>query len=131
MNKNTIIAWASAFGFIAVILGALGAHALKAQLEPQSLMSFNTGVRYQAWHAIALLAIAMGSVNLRYIKGIVWCWIIATFCFSGSIYLLSTSAISGIHWSFLGPITPLGGLFFIAGWLLIFLSAITAGKQEK
>ena len=131
MNKNTIIAWASAFGFIAVILGALGAHALKSQLEPGSLNSFNTGVRYQAWHAIALLAIAMGSVNLRYIKGIVVCWIIGTFCFSGSIYLLSTAAITGIHWSVLGPITPLGGLFFIIGWLLIFLSAITAPRQEK
>ncbi|AEV34116.1 DUF423 domain-containing protein [Owenweeksia hongkongensis] len=124
MKKNTIIAWASAFGFVAVILGALGAHALKAQLEPSSLNSFTTGVRYQAWHAIALLAIAMGSFNLRYIKGIVWCWIIGTFCFSGSIYLLSTSSITGIQSSILGPITPLGGLFFIAGWLLIFISAI-------
>ena len=131
MNRNTIIAWASAFGFISVILGALGAHALKAQLEPESINSFNTGVRYQAWHAIALLVIAMGSINLRYLKGIVWCWIIGTFCFSGSIYLLSTSAITGIHWSFLGPITPIGGLFFIVGWLLIFLSAITVNKQEK
>ena len=124
MKKNTIIAWASAFGFVAVILGALGAHALKAQLEPNSLNSFTTGVRYQAWHAIALLAIAMGSFNLRYIKGIVWCWIIGTFCFSGSIYLLSTSSITGIQSNILGPITPLGGLFFIAGWLLIFISAI-------
>ncbi len=123
-----MIAWASAFGFVAVILGALGAHALKAQLEPQSLASFNTGVRYQAWHAIALLSIAMGSFNLRYIKGIVWCWIIGTFCFSGSIYLLSTSSITGIQSSILGPITPLGGLFFIAGWLLIFISAIRPKK---
>lgn len=131
MNKYTAIAWASAFGFIAVILGALGAHALKAQLEPHSLESFNTGVRYQAWHAVALLAIGMGNINLRYLKGVVWCWIIGTFCFSGSIYLLSTSAITGIHWNFLGPITPLGGLFFIAGWLLIFLSAISFNKQEK
>lgn len=128
MNKNTIVAWASAFGFIAVILGALGAHALKAQLEPQSLASFNTGVRYQAWHAIALLAIAVGSLNLRYIKGVVICWIIGTFCFSGSIYLLSTSAITGISSSILGPITPIGGLFFIIGWLLIFTSAIRPKK---
>ena len=131
MNKNTILAWSSAFGLIAVILGALGAHALKAQLEPSSLASFTTGVRYQAWHAIGLLAIAMGSFNLKYLKGIVWCWIIGTFCFSGSIYLLSTAAVSGLQVSFLGPVTPVGGLFFMAGWLLVFLSAMNVAKRKS
>lgn len=129
MSKNTVVAWAAAFGFIAVILGALGAHALKAHLEPHSLESFNTGVRYQAWHAIGLLAIGMGNFQLKYMKGTLLCWVIGTFCFSGSIYLLSTSAMSGINWRFLGPVTPLGGLFFIAGWLLIFLSALQKPKN--
>lgn len=126
-----MIAWAAAFGFVAVILGALGAHALKAQLAADSLASFITGVRYQAWHAIALLAIGLSHQNLKFQKGILWCWVIGTFCFSGSIYLLSTSAITGLSWRFLGPITPIGGLFFIVGWLLIFISAIRPSTKES
>lgn len=131
MKKTTIIAWAGALGFIAIILGAMGAHALKAHLEPSSLASFNTGIRYHAWHTLALLIVGVGSFDLKYVKAIIWCWVIGTFCFSGSIYLLSTAAVSGLQVSFLGPVTPVGGLFFMAGWLLVFLSAMSVAKRKS
>lgn len=131
MKQNTIIAWAAAFGTIAIILGAMGAHALKAQLSAASLESFNTGVRYQAWHALALLALGTSGISLKYIKGIVICWIIGVFCFSGSIYLLSTASLTGLGSSILGPITPLGGLFFITGWVLLFLAAIRSSTTDR
>ncbi len=131
MKAKNIIAWAAAFGAIAVILGAMGAHALKARLEPDSLKSFETAVRYQAWHAIALLTLGLSSYPLKYLKTIVACWITGIFLFSGSIYLLSTSSIWGVDFSFLGPVTPIGGLFFIAGWVLIFVSAIRSSKQGR
>lgn len=131
MKAKQIIAWAAAFGAIAVVLGALGAHALKARLDADSLKSFETAVRYQAWHAIALLALGAISFNLKFRKAIVICWILGVFLFSGSIYLLSTAAITGIHWPFLGPITPIGGLVFITGWVLLFLSAIRAKDYSR
>ncbi len=124
MKTKNIIAWAAAFGAVAVIFGALGAHALKARLEPDSLKSFETAIRYQAWHALALLALGTGSFSLTRSRAIAICWIIGIFLFSGSIYMLSTASIWGISVGFLGPITPIGGLFFIAGWILLFTNAI-------
>ena len=129
MKAKNIIAWAAAFGAIAVILGALGAHALKELLPTQSLTSFETAVRYQAWHALALLAVGLSSFSIKYVKGIALCWIVGIFLFSGSIYLLSTAAISDLNVSFLGPVTPIGGLFFIAGWILLFVSAIRSTQR--
>lgn len=123
MNNKTIITWAGGLGAIAIILGALGAHSLKATLSTESLESFNTGVRYQAWHAIALLAISNLS-NLHYQKWITWLWVLGIFMFSGSIYLLSTTTITKLGVSFLGPVTPLGGLLLIAGWVFVLLSAL-------
>lgn len=129
MKAKNIIAWAAAFGAIAVILGALGAHALKDVLPTQNITSFETAVRYQAWHALALLAVGLSSFSIKYVKGIALCWIVGIFLFSGSIYLLSTTAISGLNVSFLGPVTPIGGLFFIAGWILLFVSAIRSTQR--
>lgn len=123
MNKK-IIAWAAAFGTIAVILGALGAHALKDLIEPDSLASFSTGVRYQAWHAIALLVIGLSSIEIRFKKSIFRLWVIGIILFSTSIYILSTSSFTGISARFLGPITPIGGLFMISGWVLLFIGAL-------
>ncbi len=131
MKAKTIIAWAAAFGALAVILGALGAHALKARLEPESLKSFETAVRYQAWHALALLIIGLSTYPIKQIKAIVVFWIIGVFLFSGSIYLLSTSAITNFDLRFFGPVTPIGGLFLIAGWLLLFTSAIRSKGTDR
>lgn len=116
--------WAGALGAISVILGALGAHALEKVLSAESLESFNTGVRYQAWHSIALLAISFSPENFPLKKWIMRTWITGIILFSGSIYLLSTRALSGMDLSFLGPVTPLGGLLMILGWALVFVAAL-------
>lgn len=131
MKAKNITAWAAAFGAIAVILGAMGAHALKARLEPETLKSFETAVRYQAWHAIALLILGLSSFPLRHLKAIVVCWIAGVFLFSGSIYLLTTSSLSDFDCSFLGPVTPIGGLFLIAGWSLLLVSAIRSPHKDR
>lgn len=129
MNQRSIISWASAFGMLAIILGAMGAHALKGQLSADSLDSFNTAVRYQAWHAIALLIIGLTAYPIKNKGLIALMWVIGILLFSGSIFLLSTASITGLHWSFLGPITPLGGLFFIGGWALLFIGNILSSKK--
>jgi uncharacterized membrane protein YgdD (TMEM256/DUF423 family) len=99
--------------FIAVAAGAFGAHALRARLAPDLLTVFETGARYQMYHALALLAVAWASTHwpgtpLR-LAG--WLFIGGTLLFSGSLYLL---ALTGARW--FGAVTPLGGLLFLAGW---------------
>jgi uncharacterized membrane protein YgdD (TMEM256/DUF423 family) len=100
----------------AVALGAFGAHGLKARLEPEMLAVFEVGVRYQFYHGLALLACSFAPGSLW--KG-PWlaragaAWLAGIVIFSGSLYLLS---VSGIRW--LGAITPIGGVAFIAGWVM-------------
>ena len=128
MAKN-LITLASFFGFVAIILGAFGAHALKEVLTTEQLISFETGVRYQMYHALFLLLISQLNVltekNKRTI-GILTT--IGIFLFSGSIFLLATQNLSGINFKFLGPITPIGGLFLILSW---FLTAFYTLKQKN
>ncbi len=105
-----------------VALGAFGAHALKDRLTPEMKAVFETGVRYQAYHALGLFLVAWlaSQTASRAVPAAGWCFIIGTVLFSGSLYALS---LSGVRW--LGAITPLGGLLFIAGWaLLLFTPAI-------
>jgi uncharacterized membrane protein YgdD (TMEM256/DUF423 family) len=96
-----------------VALGAFGAHALKSRLSPEMLAVFETGVRYQAYHALGLLALAA----LRGPDKAGWCFVGGIVLFSGSLYLL---ALTGERR--LGMVTPLGGLLFLAGWALFALS---------
>lgn len=124
--QRSFFTWASIFALTAVALGALGAHALKAVLEPERLVSFETGVRYQFYHALALFitSFAWAARPNALIKWAGWLFIAGIFCFSGSIYLLAGRQQLGIeHWSFLGPITPLGGLLFMAGWAVLLAGA--------
>lgn len=93
--------------FLAVALGAFAAHGLKARLSPEMLQVFETAVRYQAYHALALLALGAARGPDR--AG--WCFVAGVVLFSGSLYAL---ALSGVRW--LGAITPLGGVLFLAGW---------------
>ena len=108
---------------IAVGLGAFGAHALSGTLGPEDLVTFETGVRYQMYHALALLAVAWAvgrweSVQLEWAG---WLFLFGILVFSGSLYIL---VLTGQRW--LGAVTPLGGLAFIAGWLLL-ASAVIRG----
>jgi len=113
---------AAIFGIIAVIFGAFGAHALKAQLSATALENWKTAVNYQFVHALALLLLATLPTN-RLIRLSAWFFSLGIVCFSGSLYLLSIREILTINTAFVGPITPIGGLFFIIGWLCIFFSA--------
>ena len=107
--KKTI----AVLGALAVALGALGAHALKDVLDATSLASYRTAVLYHLFHSIALLALIRG--NYKRITAQLWLW--GILLFSGSIYLLVTDELLGLSLSFLGPITPVGGLLLIGGWL--------------
>ena len=115
----------SLFGFLAIIFGAFGAHALKKKFTADQLNSFETGVKYQMYHAVILvvLGLVLGSASALETYAI-YCFIIGTFLFSFSIYGLCISAAAGKKWKFLGPVTPLGGLFLAAGWFMLLLSFI-------
>ena len=109
---------------VAVVLGAFGAHALRARLTPDVLAVFEVGVRYQMYHAVALLAVALGAT--RWPGGGItlagWLFLAGTVIFSGSLYLL---VFTGQKW--LGAVTPVGGAAFIVGWLVLAWTVWTAG----
>ncbi len=102
--------------FVAVALGAFGAHSLRAKLTPEMLDIFEIGVRYQIYHAFGLLAVAWAITRWpeANLSSAGWCFIGGIIIFSGSLYLLSTT---GVRW--LGAVTPLGGLAFLAGWAIL------------
>lgn len=128
--KNKLIIIGSFFALTATIAGALGAHALKNIIPPSSLESFKTGVEYQMYHAIGLffISILMNYHDEKILRWVGYVFIAGIVCFSGSIYALSTSSITGIDFSFLGPVTPLGGLLFMTGWILIIINFIKIKK---
>lgn len=122
MSKKLVIIGAF-FGGTGVMLGALGAHALKDLLNPALLNSFETGVRYQIVHALLLIIIGIQNKIPSKIIGL--CLIVGTILFSFSIYLLSIRELIGLPGlSFLGPITPIGGLLLIAAWTILLVKAI-------
>lgn len=136
MNNNKLITIGLS-GTIAVALGALGAHFLKSKLDtglitPDQLNGFDTAVKYQMYHTLAMLALVLLSKNMSH-KFINWafnCFLIGIVMFSGSLYFLCTRNLLGAEWlKALGPITPIGGLFFIAGW--IFLALVGLKKESK
>jgi uncharacterized membrane protein YgdD (TMEM256/DUF423 family) len=106
--------------FLAVALGAFGAHGLRQRLSPEMLAIFETGVRYHVYHALALLAVAwVADKNPEsFANAAGWAFTLGIVVFSGSLYILS---ISGIRW--LGAVTPLGGVALLVGWVLLFLAA--------
>lgn len=114
------------YGLLAVILGAFGAHALKKKLTPELLHSFETGVKYQMYHAIVLLVLGF---NLNFDRpldsAIANCFIFGTLLFSFSIYALCLTAAKGEKVRFLGPITPIGGLLLVIGWALLLYSFVS------
>lgn len=109
----------------AVALGAFGAHGLKNSLSPEQLHTFEVGVRYHFYHTFGILLVALflkqGSSKWLTIAG--WTFLAGIFLFSGSLYLLSCRSLLGIEsWTWLGPITPLGGLLFMVGWGSLFFA---------
>lgn len=112
MGPRQMVGVGAVLAFLGVAAGAFGAHALRDQIPPDRLAIYQTGAQYQLVHALALLGIAASP--LRDSRRTGWLFLIGVFVFSGSLYAL---AITGIPW--LGAITPLGGLSFLAGWALL------------
>jgi uncharacterized membrane protein YgdD (TMEM256/DUF423 family) len=124
MNKQIIIT-ASVFGMLAVITGAFGAHGLKALLPASQLEVWHTAVQYNFYHVFALLFLStFARFKNKLIAASYYFFTFGIICFSGSLYLLSCRSILGWDWLIaFGPITPLGGLLFILGWLTLALAA--------
>jgi uncharacterized membrane protein YgdD (TMEM256/DUF423 family) len=125
MNKRVIII-ASVFGILAVILGAFGAHALKSLLDPAGLDVWKTAVSYHFYHTFGLLFVSiLPASNSRAGNLAAWFFSLGILLFSGSLYLISAKEILNFtQLSVLGPITPIGGLFFILGWFSLIFVAI-------
>lgn len=115
------------FGALAVILGAFGAHGLKPQLTEYQIGIFETGNNYHFYHTLAIGLCALISMHHRdkWVKWSAYLFLIGIICFSGSLYLLATRDLLGIsHWSWLGPVTPIGGILFILGWIFLIIPGI-------
>ncbi len=129
MNKTNWITIGFS-GALAVALGALGAHALKNQLPgglitQDQLNGFDTGVKYHMYHTLAMMAVLMMGDKLHktYARWAYGLFLAGILLFSGSLYFLCTRGLMGAEWlRFLGPVTPLGGICFVAGWLSIGLA---------
>lgn len=116
MDKN--IAITGMFVMAATIaIGAFGAHGLKELVDADALNTFEVGVRYQMYHALAILILGFVPTSLKVKKIVFWFFIIGILFFSGSIYLLSLNSILPFNAAKIGFITPIGGLMFIIGWI--------------
>jgi uncharacterized membrane protein YgdD (TMEM256/DUF423 family) len=127
MNSRITLALAAAFGMLAVGLGAFGAHSLEDMLiATKRLDVYKTAVAYQFYHVFALLATGIlmmsdADKKLRYAS---WCFFIGIILFSGSLYLICILDIRSI-----GIVTPIGGVFFIAGWLMLLFSCLKENRK--
>ena len=126
--RQSWIAAAAVLGALGIILGAFGAHMLKKILSLEQLDTFETGVRYQCYHALALFA--MGSSGMfttnKWYRWAARCWIAGVILFSGSLYLMVfLKTLHLQHFiSIVGPITPIGGALLIGGWLLVVIGSL-------
>lgn len=122
LNSIAFIA-ATIFGALSIVFGAFGAHLLKKHMSKDSLDSFETGVKYQMYHALLLLIISILPQS-KYVENGALFIILGIILFSFSIYGLTLSSTFGKKIRILGPITPIGGLSLTAGWLLLLFSVI-------
>jgi len=121
-NKNIVVT-ASILAAITIAIGAFGAHGLKQLVDAKSVATFETGVRYQMYHCLALLVVGFAkpiSENTK--KWVFRFFLFGIVFFSGSIYLLALKEVLPFTVSFLGPTTPIGGMLFIIGWLRLAFS---------
>ncbi len=125
MNRRIILT-ASFFGAVAVILGAFGAHSLKNVLSADQLAIWSKGIEYQFYHTFALLFLSTFAMfRTKLVDFAYYCFTIGIVFFSGSLYLLATREILQLSWvNIIGPITPLGGLLLVTGWIFLFFAAL-------
>ena len=126
MYGRVFVIFAAVFGLIGVAAGAFGAHALSARLEPRMLEVFETAVRYQMYHALALFGVAWICQQTRARSAVFsgWAFVIGIVLFSGSLYAMVFTGVRS-----LGFITPIGGVAFIAGWAALLLAAASAKSR--
>jgi uncharacterized membrane protein YgdD (TMEM256/DUF423 family) len=119
--ERIFVALGAITAFIGVALGAFAAHGLKNRLDPAMLATFEIGVRYQMYHALALLGVAWAATRWpgAWVNASGWLFVAGIVVFSGTLYVL---ALTGTRW--LGAITPLGGLAFLAGWTCLAWAAL-------
>lgn len=123
------LALAAASGFVSVAAGAFGAHGLEGRVGAGELAAFETGARYQMYHALALIAVAWMARSGRAPRAVAvagWGFVVGTVLFSGSLYVLGLSASRALVW-----LTPLGGLGFLAGWAGLLVAALGAARGAR
>ena len=122
VDKTFLLCGATA-AFLAVAFGAFGTHALRGRLSPEMLAAFESAVRYQMYHALALVLVAlvMGRMSGWLVQTAGWCFVAGIVLFCGSLYALTLSGATA-----LGAVTPIGGLLFLVGWACLVLFAIGA-----
>jgi uncharacterized membrane protein YgdD (TMEM256/DUF423 family) len=129
MYSRWVLGAGAGFALLAVVLGAFAAHGLKAVLDGQQLALFETASRYQMYHALALLVVGVMLTNPQFSRSLLKlaaiAFILGIILFSGSLYLL---ALVGASW--LGAITPLGGIAFLSGWLMTMIAALKPVRQS-
>ncbi len=128
--ERKILTVASLLGMIAIILGAFGAHAFKKVLSIEQLNTFETGVKYQMYHALFLLFVGTTSaLSDKAKKAILSLVIVGVLFFSGSIYLLATNDLTSFDFKVIGFVTPIGGLLLISSWIWLFVEVYKKGKH--
>lgn len=129
-----ILAITSLLGITAVCIGAFGSHYLKSRLDANDLEILRTGVFYMFVHILAIGFVAtIGSTqfNSRLLKSAVVLFLAGVILFSGSLFAISTNSLTGLSTRFIGPVTPLGGLCFIGGWLMLFLYFVSGRSRHQ
>jgi uncharacterized membrane protein YgdD (TMEM256/DUF423 family) len=129
MDKKIILT-AALLGIISIVLGAFGAHALKKLIDVSALATFETGVRYQMYHALFLLFLATSAkIQEKTKKLILYFVIFGVVFFSGSIYLLATNTMTSFDFKVIGFITPIGGMLLIIAWTVLFFNVLKNKSQ--
>ncbi len=127
--ERKIISIAAVMGMVAIILGAFGAHSLKQFLSLEQLIAFETGVKYQMYHALFLLFLGINNLLVEKEKKVVLRLVVyGIVFFSGSIYLLATKPITGVDFKIIGIVTPVGGTLLILAWGILFWNVLKRGR---
>lgn len=128
-DKNMVVT-ASFLAAATIAMGAFGAHGLKNMVDAAALTTFETGIRYQMYHCLAILAVGLApSIPEKIKKTVFWFFILGILLFSGSIYLLALNEVLPFNSAKIGFITPIGGLLFIIGWIWFAFKMLSLKKQ--
>jgi len=124
--KNQYIFWGCILAALSVAFGALGAHAIKQNFSEYSAGIFDTAAKFQMYHAMAIILLGLVAERKKHISFVLPAILFGggILCFSGSLYLLAVKSAFSIDISFLGPVTPLGGLLFMAAWVIFAVKAL-------